>query len=744
LLKRKARSGPPRRGVQGMVLARLVAALLTVVLLQLPAFADREPSRLSRIAERIEIVRDDWGVAHIRAATDADAVFGMMYAQAEDDFNRIEMNYVNMLGRRAELDGETFLYQDLRARMYAGEGELRALYARSPSWLQALMKAWADGLNFYLSVHPDVRPRLITRFEPWMPLAFSEGSIGGDIERISANALRAFYESSPAQVSLRRAGVPEEPGGSNGFALSAARSASGAPLLLINPHTSFYFRAEQHVTSGQGLNAYGAATWGQFFIYQGFNASAGWMHTSSGVDAVDEFLLDIVPREGKIFYRHGQRLRPLTQERVRISYRTPQGGLEDRTFTIYRSHHGPVIRKEGDAWVSIALMHRPVEALSQSFLRTKSRDFRAFERASAFAANSSNNTIFADRFGTIAYLHPQFIPKRSERFDYSRPVDGGDPDADWGRVHRPGEIPRIVNPSGGWIQNTNNWPYSAAGSDSPDPAEFPSYMDTAGENARGLNAVRILSGNNAFTLDSLVAAAYDPFLPAFAELIPSLTAAFDTLRADDPLHLKLAPPAAVLSRWDYRWGADSVATSLAVFWAEDLLGRMSGSPPQAGASLQQRMVSIPPSEKLAAFAQALDRLEKDFGSWNIPWGEINRFQRLDGSIEGRFSDDLPSTPVPFVSSQWGSLAAFGSRAFPGVRRYYGYRGNSFVAVVEFGEKVRARAVLAGGASGNPASTHFDDQIGRYARGDLREVYFHPEDLAGHVRVRYRPGERWPE
>src|SRR6201994_4998873 len=171
--------------------AALLASSASVALAQTPA---SELARLDAIAKGITITRDDWGIAHVHGKTDADAVFGMIYEQAEDDFNRIEENYLVSLGRLAQADGEKAIYQDLRARLYVSDDDLKARYASSPDWLKRLMDAWADGLNYYLATHPDVHPRVIARFEPWMALSFTEGSIGGDIERIDLGKLADFYE----------------------------------------------------------------------------------------------------------------------------------------------------------------------------------------------------------------------------------------------------------------------------------------------------------------------------------------------------------------------------------------------------------------------------------------------------------------------------------------------------------------------------------------------------------------------
>jgi len=719
---------------------------------------DPERARWRAQAERVTITRDDWGIAHVRGKSDADAVFGMIYAQAEDDFNRVESNYLTALGRTAEAEGEKAIWADLRARLYMDPDDLRARYAASPDWLKRLMDSWADGLNYYLANHPEVRPRAITRFEPWMALSFTEGSIGGDIERIDLEALAAFYTRPSSQRRLGSQGVKgaavfaprgpslrwgdardNEPRGSNGFAIAPSNGADGHALLLINPHTSFFFRSELQVASDEGLNAYGAATWGQFFVYQGFNERAGWMHMSSGVDVVDEFLETVEQKDGKLFYRYGNELRPVETRTVTIAYRAADGSMASRWFETYRTHHGPVVREAGGKWVAFAMMHKPVEALEQSFLRTKARDHAGFLKVAELKANSSNNTVFADAEGNIAYHHPHFIPVRDDRFDYTRPVDGSDPRTDWRGLHALADSPRVLNPPNGWIQNTNNWPYSAAGPNSPRQGDFPRYMDSFGETPRGLQAVRVLQRKRQFTLEELREAAYDPYQTAFARLIPGLVAAWDKAPSSDPLKRRLESQIAALRGWDYRWSAESVPTTLAMFWGEHLWAevRKDGQAPMVPIDLIE---ALPANRKLQALASVSERLEREFGRWNTPWGEVNRFQRLTGDIAHPFSDAGPSIPVAFTSGRWGSLASFGAAPRNGSKRWYGTSGNSFVAVVEFGPKVRALAVTAGGESGNPRSPHFNDQAGRYATGNLREVYFYPEQLEGHTERVYRPGK----
>jgi acyl-homoserine lactone acylase PvdQ len=606
-------------------------------------------------------------------------------------------------------------------------------------------------LNYYLQTHPDVKPRVITHFEPWMALSFSEGSIGGDIERVKLTQLEAFYGTRGAPDGAARdrgddaaaseMGVPNEPTGSNGVAIAPANTVNHHALLLINPHTSFFFRAEVQVTSDEGLNAYGAVTWGQFFVYQGFNERAGWMHTSSGVDAIDEYLETMEKRGDGYVYKYGNEWRPVRVSTITVPYKTASG-MATKQFTVYKTHHGPIIREQNGKWVAIRLMNSPVKALTQSYTRTKARDYKSFKQSMELHTNSSNNTIYADADGAIAYFHGNFIPRRNPRFDWTKPVDGSDTATEWHGLLSVDESPNLLNPASGWLYNSNNWPWSAAGPSSPKRASYPAYVETGSEESwRGYHALRVLANRKDFTVERLRAAAYDSYLPAFEKMIPPLLAAYDQLAATDPLKAKLADQIAQLRGWDFRWSVTSVPTSLAVFWGEDLTRRVGRAARQAGISADDYVIErATRRERLDALAAASDKLAADFGSWKTPWGDINRFQRLTGDIVQPFNDAKPSTPVGFTSSRWGSLASFGARPYPGTKKWYGTSGNSFVAVVEFGDSVRAIAVTAGGESGHPSNPHFNDEAERYATGNLREVYFYPSQLKAHTERVYHPGQ----
>ena len=716
---------------------RLVCFLLLLVTFPpVLAAAPGDSERWRQQASRVRIVRDQWGIAHVYGKTDADTVFGALYAQAEDDFNRIERNYLTGLGWLAQADGESAIYSDLRQRLFVDVKDLEREYRISPPWLRKLMIAWADGLNYYLDRHPAVRPKVLGHFEPWMALSFTEGSIGGDIETVDLAKLESLYGGHLPEAEPKAA----EAGGSNGFAIAPMLSASGHALLWINPHTSFYFRSELQMVSEEGLDVYGAATWGQFFIYQGFNEHNGWMHTSYGGDAIDEYAETIAHKPDGTYYLYDHGLRKLRVRRIAVRYRL-EGRLLTKTFTVYSSHHGPIVRTQGDKWIAVKLLQERVMALQQSFLRTKTKNYQEFYRTQELRTDSSNNTVYADGDGTIAYFHGNFIPRRNAGFDFTHPVDGGDPATEWLGKSDLKDTIIIVNPKNGWVQNTNSWPFQAAGKESPKRESFPSYMWSTGENPRDVHAVELLSNIHDVTLESLISTAYDSRLNAFDLLLPPLFGAYERLSQGDPRRIRLALPIETLRRWDHRTSAESVAAALAIFWGRALI---EGKGPDAVAASEpvydDLLDHLSDAEMIDALDTAIGRLRRDFGSWQTPWGDINRYQRLTGDVVQPFDDAKPSLPVGMAAGTWGALAAFEAWAPEHTKRIYGSGGNSFVAAVEFGNKVRAKAVIVGGESGDPSSAHFADQAQMYVRGEFRDVLFYPEDVSAHAERTYHPGD----
>ena len=534
---------------------------------------------------------------------------------------------------------------------------------------------------------------------------------------------------------------PEQQTGSNGFALGPTKTASGNAILYINPHVTFYFRPEVQVVSEEGLNAYGAVTWGQFFVYQGFNEHCGWMHTSSSVDVADLYAEKVVANAKGLQYEYDKKLLPITQKKITLKYL--QGdSLKTKIITAFYTHHGPVMAKRDGKWISLKSYNRSMASIIQSYQRTKAKGFEDYKKAMYLKANTSNNTVFADDRGNIAYWHGNYVPIRDKTLDWGKPVDGTISATEWKGLHMVDEIVHEYNPANGFIQNCNSTPFTVSGNMSPKKENYPAYMAPDGENFRGINAVRVLGEGKNYTIDKVIASGYDTYLSAFEILVPALLKANEKDGASYP---KLKEAMGILQQWDYRSAANSIATTLAIEWAQKLGPSITkvyvnqGEADQVQKTKQFAAIATP-QQLLEPLQTVLNELIIKFGKWQMPWGEVNRFQRLTGNIQSVYNDAEPSIPVPFASALWGQLPSYNSRTFTGTNKRYGVSGNSFVCAVEFGKKVIAKSLLAGGESGNPSSPHFKDQAEMYTKGQFKDVLFYKEDVLKHVEKKYHPGE----
>ena len=708
-------------------------------------FTAKEVSRWQQQAKQVSIKRDNWGIPHINGTTDADAVFGLLSAQCEDDFKRVELNYIEKLGRMAEIKGEAVLYDDLLLQLLIDSADAKKDYNAAAPWLKKLLNAYADGINFYLYKNPQVKPQLLSRFKPWYPLLWTDGSIGAiNTADISTADVKNFYEGKNG-TAVAVAKDPDQQTGSNGFAFGPSITASGNAILYINPHVTFYFRPEVQVTSTEGLNVYGAVTWGQFFVYQGFNEHCGWMHTSSNVDVADLYEEKIITQNKKLFYEYDHQLKPVIQKKMVLRF-VEKGQLKTKTIQAYFTHHGPVMAMRNNKWISLKSFNRSAISLQQSWLRTKVVNFEDYKKVMDLKGNTSNNTVYADDKGNIAYWHGNFIPVRDKKLNWALPVDGSTSATEWKGLHEQKDIVHLFNPANGWLQNCNSTPFSAAGNNSPKKESYPAYMAPDGENFRGVNAVRILGIEKKYTLDKVITTGYDTYLTAFEILIPALVKSFERkIASGDTTYNMLKEPMAVLKTWDYHSGEQSIATTLAIEWAQKLDKMIQKVYVHERESDQvqntKQFATIATTEQLITpLVTVINELNKKFGNWQIPWGTINRFQRITDDIPDQYNDSLPSIPIGFASALWGQIPSYNSKYFPGNKKRYGVSGNSFICAVEFGKKIKAKSLLAGGESGDPSSKHFKDQAEMYTHGQFKEVLFYPEDLEKHIEKIYHPGE----
>lgn len=730
------------------LLLHLTLAFFTLIIndLQAQLFSKEEAAQLQKQALRVTIIKDKWGVPHVYTKTDADAVFGMMYLQCEEFFEKVENTLITRLGRQAEVDGESELYQDLWARTFIDSTKAVQLYHQTPKWLRKLCDAYAAGINFYMISHPNKKPRLITRVQPWMVLMNSIPSFVNS--NLTEAEFRAFYVKE-ARLSLSyptsQPREYQEADGSNGWALAPSRTQNKNAMLLINPHSEFYGRFEIQLVSKQGLNAYGAPFLGQFNIFQGFNEFCGWMHPVTLSDAKDLYAETVEKQDGKYVYRYNGQLRGIDSTKITLRY-NKGNELLSKTFTIYRTHHGPVVAMRDKKWITLKSNESNIELLAVHWNKMKAKNFGEFKATVDKRVMTGNNIVYADRDGNIAYWHGNFVPQRNPNYDWKRQVDGSIDATEWQGTHPLSDIPQYVNPASGWVQNCNSTPLYGAGTFDSLMSRKPAYMLPDGHTPRAVNAVRLLSQIQNATIDDVIKAAHDSYLPNAAKFIPNLVKSFDS-QPNDSTTLLLSDPVQALKAWDFRTDTTSVATTLAVLWLERVIQLNVSRLKKPAANEEQYSVTngsnvttdfMTPQDQLKLLVQVVQDLRKDFGTWEVPWGKINRFQRnKDGEA---FSDNRKSWAVPATPGFMGSLNAYVSRKSPQTKARYGATGNTFVAVVEFGKTLKAKTILTGGASTDPASPHFADQVNGYINAQFKDIFFYKKDVLNNTERVYRPGE----
>ena len=661
----------------------------------------------SDLARRVTILRDTYGIPHVLGETDAAAAFGFAYAQAEDNFWRIEENYIRSIGRRSEVEGPSGLIQDRRNRALEIPRLAREEYRRLPRKMKALLDGYVAGLNAYLADHPDVRPRLLARMEPWYPLAFIRYNYFQTGFLFASGLRPGDFETSAEDAPLFAKDF-----GSNGWVIGPSKSATGHAMLFINPHLPFFGHGqvyEGHVISKEGWNFTGYTRLGFPFPYVGHNESLGWVSTDNSGDQSDLYAETFTD---SIHYRYGNGVRTATIRVDTILVKTANG-IERRPFRVVRTHHGPVIgERDGKP---LALRMSKLEAdgwLGEWYAMTRARTVAELKAAMQPLNMLFGNVMAADAGGNTWYLYNGAMPIRDPRVDYSGVIDGSDPATEWKGYHRLDELPQLLNPATGWMQNCNTTPFLLTSSGNPDSTKFPRYMVLDGDNMRGYVSRQILGARPRFTWDDWVRAAFDTKVSAADSLLPKLlsdsTVTGDSARA----------ARAVLAAWDRRSDTTSVAMTLFDRWIEAAQNGVPGA---------------------AALDSAIVRLTRDWGTWRVKWGDVNRLQRIDERIDQEFSDQRPSVAVLGVPGWEGAVFTYYTEGAEGQKRRYGTAGGSYVSVVEFGPTPRRLAVHTMGASGDPASKHFFDQAPLYARGQFRPAWFTLEEIRANLEREYRPG-----
>ena len=703
-----------------------------------------------RLAQSVTIYRDTFGVPHIYGSTDESVVFGLMYAQAEDNFWQLEEDHINKLGRASEIYGSSRLMVDMLQRLFETNKRARDEYKSLSPAMKKLCDAYAAGINYYLERNPNVRPRLITRYEPWFALV--SGPPGLNSLGITQPEIRALFKDLPGSPTPTPTPGESEDEGSNMWAVSPKKSASGNALLFINPHVGFFGggqRYEAHLHSKQGLNISGFAMISAPYIWTGHNEVLGWSHTNTGADTTDVYIENFDDPLNPLAYRVGDKQLNAVEwtDEVRVKN---QEGMETKRFTFRKTHRGPIVALRGGKSLSVraASVEVGVKLFEQKWAMARARSLGEFKTALAHRRLTGSNTIYADKKGNIFYIHGNAMPRRSTKFDWSKPVDGTNPETEWQGYHEISELPQVLNPTSGFVQNCNSTPFLTSSTDNPDRSKFPVYMAPDPDSARAQMSRRILSTKEKFTFEEWASASLDTYLFLAETLVPDFVSIAEQLRQTDAAKAeKIAQPVSVLKTWDYRSRIDSVPTTLFILYFEQLqninrerLRNQTNDNQSPPPTLAEQLSKIEPASKFTAFVKALDELQRDFGKWQVAWGEINRLQRIHTSgTQEKFDDSKPSVPVPGASGLTGNIFTFASRREAGQKRRYGTAGNTYVSVVEFGPRVKARSLLVFGQSADPKSPHFFDQAELYSKQQYKPAWFDLKEINRNLEQSYKPG-----
>jgi acyl-homoserine-lactone acylase len=686
---------------------------------------------VERVARSVTIYRDTYGVPHVYGPTDASVVFGFVYAQAEDNFAQIEDNYIRALGRASELYGENTLLDDLLTRTLEIPKLSISEYEQASLRTREICEAVAAALNYFLAKNLQVKPKLIKHFEPWNVLALMRFKRYVDY----AFDLAGVDRKELLTMSPHNA-IGKE---SNVWAIGPRKSATGHAMLFINPHDPFLGLSlfyEGHLHSEEGWDIAGTTFFGWPFPHLGYNQYLGWSHSNNSPDIADVYAEVFDDPVKPLAYRYGDGYRTATEWTEEIKVKTASG-LASRKFILRKTHHGPIVAIRDGRPLAVRLAKLEEGGiLDQLYGMGKARSFAEFKKALSRLALPFMNMIYADREGNIFYLYGGAIPRRSTKFDWTKPVDGSNPETEWHGYHSLDELPQLANPPAGFLQSCNSSPFQVTTADNPAQPNYPVYMvgleDT--DNFRSQRSRELLASKGKFSFDDWSQAAFDTKVYVADLEIPLLVSDWQDLgRTDPPQAAALAAPVNELKAWDRVSKVSSVGMTLFTLWHREV-HKQAYAPtfPTEDVAPQDLAEGM---TRTAALEKVVADLERDFGMWHMPWGEINRLQRTNN--EETFSDTKPSLPTAGGPPRFGLVFAFAVDLAN--KRRYGVSGDSYVGVVEFSPEIKARSILVFGESGDPKSPHYFDQAPLYAQGRFKPAWFTLADIKAHLERAYHPG-----
>jgi penicillin amidase len=694
---------------------------------------------LSQLADDVTIYRDEFGVPHVYGRDDKSAAFGFAYAQAEDNFPIIEDNYIDALGRSTEVIGNDGILDDWLNRSLEIVKYAKLEYNSFSPEVKAICDGYSEGLNYYLEKNPDVTPKLLKHFEPWHIVAFINYLYYQKVLLVhysnmpESGFVKAFKELSNTNkqtlANLSFNNKKNESEGSNTWAINSNKSESGNALLFINPHLGFFGNSqvyEAHIMSASGWNFTGYTRFGFPFPYVGFGENIGWSSTDNNADLVDAYIEDIRFNPDSTTYQYERASKPITTWKETLKIKDKDGKETNKKLTFYKTHHGPLISMQNDRFLSVRMAKYETPGwLSQWYWMTKAQNFEEFKKAASTLEVQFGNYTYADVDGNIMYVYNAAVPKRSEKYDWTQPVDGTISDTEWLGYHTFDELPKVVNPSSGWIQNCNGTPFLATLNDNPNPSDFPSYMVVENDNMRSEQSRRILQETPRFNFDNLRELSYSTYLLSAEKQLPSLFNSWENCNDELLKTSQIEEAIALLQNWDYNSTIESVATTIYIHWSEEKR------------QLDKNMGCL----DLIALQNVMNKLETKWSTWKVAWGDINRHQRFldNGDNKLQFNDSLPSLPVAGGPSWTGATFTFWTQDNPDTKKRYGVGGNSYVSIIEFAKNnIKAESLHYFGASGNPSSQHYFDQAKRYTQGNYKPAYLTLDDVKDNAVNVYKP------
>ncbi len=660
------------------------------------------------------IERDEYGVPLIAGETDAAVAFGLGYAQAEDRFRQLEEDVMRAIGRAANLYGDVELANDLIVAAFEIPRLAQEEYAQEPEERRRIWDAFVAGLNEYVATHPEMRPRLLGRFEPWHLFALArfvepgtviDGVVLGDAgdarSPLPAGARAiARYDSSAV-------GAAGQGGASFAMAVAPARTEGGHALLLHGLDRSFYGAGqpyEAHLRSDEGWRVSGYTTLGSPVIRTGHSPHHAWAHTDAGGDTRDAWLLRFDHPTDSLAYRWGDEWRTAEVFADTVAVNTTTGVVH-RPYSFLRTEYGPVVaRVDANTLVAVQIARmQEGGALQQWYAMNRATTLEEFRGALANAALVGLGTVYADAAGSIYYVHGSAVPRRNTAVDPARPLDGSDPATAWDGYHSLQELPELLDPASGWIQSASGTPFLATASGyNLERSGYPVYMAPEGDTPRALRARQLLSANDSWTADTFEQASFDVQVPSADAALRRLINEYEQRGAVDPTGvLPLDDAIHQLREWDRSATVDSPEMTLYVTWQE---------------RLRSPFMSDDRAWPLTdALAWALERIERSHGSHDVAWGSVNRLVRAGSQPV----TDSAGVALPGAPSWIGTLFGAGpaAPAYGGVRTLVS--GTAWSSVVELGNPAGSRSVVVFGQSDDPASPHFFDQAALTAEGRMK-------------------------